>query len=75
MIRKGIHISAKENHIDELIQHIKDEFDFSAITNFARQVLANQRQVQLLEKASQSLNVAIQQWRMVFHRLDCDWFI
>ena len=57
---KGIHISAKENHIDELIQHIKDEFDFSAITNSQAQVLANQRQVQLLEKASQSLNVAIQ---------------
>lgn len=57
---KGIHISAKENHIDELIQHIKDEFDFSAITNSHAQVLANQRQVQLLEKASQSLNVAIQ---------------
>ena len=44
----------------ELIQHIKDEFDFSAITNSQAQVLANQRQVQLLEKASQSLNVAIQ---------------
>ena len=57
---EGIHISAKENHIDELIQHIKDEFDFSAITNSQAQVLANQRQVQLLEKASQSLNVAIQ---------------
>ena len=55
-----INISAKENHIDELIQHIKDEFDFSAITNSQAQVLANQRQVQLLEKASQSLNVAIQ---------------
>jgi len=57
---EGIHISAKENHIDELIQHIKDEFDFSAITNSQAQVLANQRQVQLLDKASQSLNVAIQ---------------
>ena len=56
---EGIHISAKENHIDELIQHIKDEFDFSAITNSQAQVLANQRQVQLLEKASQAMEDGI----------------
>ena len=56
---EGIHISAKENHIDDLVKHIKEEFDFSAITNSQAQVLANQRQIQLLEKASQSLNIAI----------------
>lgn len=57
---EGLHISAKENHIDELVKYIKDEFDFSSITNSQAEILANQRQIQLLEKASQSLNIAIQ---------------
>ena len=57
---EGLHISAKENHIDELVKYIKDEFDFSSITNSQAEILANQRQIQLLEKASQSLDIAIQ---------------
>ncbi len=56
---EGISISAKDNDIEPLIQKIKDMFELGQITSHEEEILVNARQIQLLEKAKQSLTVAI----------------
>ena len=60
----GIEISAKHDEIQQLIDYIQNEFDLSAINSESAQVLVNQRQYQLLEHASQSLDAAIEAMKM-----------
>lgn len=55
----GIFISAKDNEIESLINEIKKMFELGKITAGQEDILANARQIQLLEKASQSLENAI----------------
>ncbi len=55
----GITISAKQNHIQPLIDKIKEMFALGKITSGTEDILANARQIQLLEKAKQSLQIAI----------------
>lgn len=55
----GISISAKDHDIEPLIQKIKEMFELGKITSGQEEILANARQIQLLEKANQSLNNAI----------------
>ena len=55
----GIFISAKDNEIESLINEIKKMFVLGKITAGQEDILANARQIQLLEKASQSLENAI----------------
>lgn len=57
---EGIEISAKDNDIDLLIQRIKTMFELGKITVGQEDILANARQIQLLEKAKQSLESAIE---------------
>lgn len=57
---KGIQISAKENRIEPLIHEIKEMFETGKIDSGQEDILANARQIQLLEKANQSLNNAIE---------------
>lgn len=56
----GIAISAKNHDIEPLIQKIKGMFELGQITSSQDDILANARQIQLLEKANQSLKNAIQ---------------
>lgn len=56
---EGISISAKDHQIEPLIQEIKTMFELGKITSSQDEILANARQIQLLEKANQSLNNAI----------------
>lgn len=56
----GIFISAKDNEIDSLINEIKKMFELGKITAGQEDILANARQIQLLEKARQSLENAIE---------------
>ena len=56
----GIAISAKNHDIEPLIQKIKAMFELGQITSSQDDILANARQIQLLEKANQSLKDAIQ---------------
>ena len=56
----GIAISAKNHDIEPLIQKIKAMFELGQITSSQDDILANARQIQLLEKANQSLKNAIQ---------------
>lgn len=56
----GIAISAKDNDIEPLIQKIKSMFELGEITSGQEDILANARQIQLLEKANQSLENAIE---------------
>ena len=56
----GFSISAKDKDINELIQKIKNMFELGQITSGQEDILANARQIQLLEKANQSLNNAIE---------------
>ena len=56
----GIAISAKNHDIEPLIQKIKAMFELGQITSSQDDILANARQIQLLEKANQSLKHAIQ---------------
>ena len=56
----GVSISAKDKDINELIQKIKNMFELGQITSGQEDILANARQIQLLEKANQSLNNAIE---------------
>ncbi len=56
----GIYISAKNHDIEPLIHQIKDMFALGKITSSQDDILANARQIQLLEKAKQSLQNAIQ---------------
>ncbi len=57
---EGIAISAKDNEIEPLIDEIKTMFEMGKITSGQEDILANARQIQLLEKANQSLNNAIE---------------
>lgn len=56
----GIFISAKDNEIESLINEIKKMFELGKITAGQEDILANARQIQLLEKARQSLENAIE---------------
>lgn len=56
----GIAISAKNHDIEPLIQKIKAMFELGQITSSQDDILANARQIQLLEKANQLLKNAIQ---------------
>lgn len=56
---EGIRISAKDNEIDPLIQEIKKMFTLGKISSNQDDILANARQIQLLEKARGSLQQAI----------------
>ena len=59
----GVEISAKEDDIDVLIDKIKESFDLASITSNNEEILTNARQLQLLEKTRQSLNIAIQEMK------------
>ncbi len=61
---EGIPISAKEMKIDALTNYIKDSFDFSSMNGQDAQVVANERQLSLLMKASKSLDAAISAMRL-----------
>ncbi|MFR7590739.1 MAG: tRNA uridine-5-carboxymethylaminomethyl(34) synthesis GTPase MnmE [Longibaculum sp.] len=56
---EGISISAKDNDIEPLIQEIKKMFELGKITAGQEYILANARQIQLLEKAKQALDSAV----------------
>lgn len=56
----GVSISAKDKDTQPLIQKIKTMFELGKITSGQEDILANARQIQLLEKANQSLNIAIE---------------
>ena len=56
----GISISAKDHDIEPLIHEIKNMFSLGKITSGEEEILANARQIQLLEKANQSLLNAIE---------------
>ena len=56
---QGICISAKDNDIEPLIDEIKSMFEKGKILSGQEDILANARQIQLLEKANQSLKNAI----------------
>ena len=56
----GIGISAKNHDIEPLIQKIKTMFELGKITSSQDEILVNARQIQLLEKAKQSLQNAIE---------------
>lgn len=58
--REGIFISAKNNDIQYLIKKIKEMFDLGTITSGQEDILANARQIQLLENAKYSLESAIE---------------
>ena len=60
---EGVEISAKEDDIDLLIDKIKESFDLARITSNNEEILTNARQLQLLEKTRQSLNIAIQEMK------------
>lgn len=57
---QGISISAKDQDIEALIQEIKNMFELGKITSGQEDILANARQLQLLEKARQALSVSIE---------------
>lgn len=56
---EGISISAKDNDIQPLIDKIQSMFELGKITSGQEDILANARQIQLLERANQSLDNAI----------------
>lgn len=56
----GIGISAKNHDIEPLIKQIKTMFELGKITSSQDEILVNARQIQLLEKAKQSLQNAIE---------------
>ena len=60
---EGITMSAKENDIEELVNKIKEMFELGNITSNNEELLTNARQLQLLEKANQSLEIAIQEMK------------
>ena len=57
--RNGVCISAKDKNIEPLIYKIKEMFTLGKITGGDEEILANARQIQLLEKASRALKVAV----------------
>ena len=58
--KDGVCISAKDKNIEPLIEKIKEMFALGKITGGDEEILANARQIQLLEKASRALKVAVQ---------------
>lgn len=56
----GISISAKDSDIEPLINEIKTMFELGKIISTQDDILANARQIQLLEKAKQALESAIE---------------
>ncbi len=60
---EGINISAKENDIELLIEKIKEMFELGYIVSSDEELVTNARQLQLLEKANQSLDIAINEMR------------
>lgn len=58
--KDGVCISAKDKNIEPLINKIKEMFALGKITGGDEEILANARQIQLLEKASRALKVAVQ---------------
>lgn len=56
---EGISISAKDSDIQPLIDKIQSMFELGKITSGQEDILANARQIQLLERANQSLDNAI----------------
>ena len=61
---EGIEISAKEQDILALTKEIKKKFNLGLISNQEEYYLTNARQTQLLEKASSSLQIAIDAMKM-----------
>lgn len=55
----GVVISAKENNIAALIDKIKEMFELGKIVDNNAHILTNARQTMLLQRASQSLNQAV----------------
>lgn len=55
----GVSISAKNHDINDLIVKIKDMFELGEMTSHQEDILANARQIQLLEKANHSLHNAV----------------
>jgi len=55
----GIKISAKDHQIEPLIQEIKHMFEIGRITSGQEDILANARQIQLLEKSKNALENGI----------------
>lgn len=55
----GVVISAKENNIAALINKIKEMFELGKIVDNNAHILTNARQTMLLQRASQSLNQAV----------------
>ena len=56
---EGVCISAKDRNIEPLISKIKEMFSLGKITGGDEEILANARQIQLLEKANKALKVAV----------------
>ena len=61
---EGIEISAKEQDILALTKEIKKKFNLGLISNQEEYYLTNARQTQLLEKATSSLQIAIDAMKM-----------
>lgn len=55
----GVVISAKENNITSLIDKIKEMFELGKIVDNNAHILTNARQTMLLQRASKSLNQAV----------------
>jgi tRNA modification GTPase len=60
---EGISISAKDNDIEVLVNKIKEMFELGKITSNNEDILTNARQLQLLENANKSLNIAIDEMK------------
>jgi tRNA modification GTPase len=60
---EGISISAKDNDIEVLVNKIKEMFELGKIISNNEDILTNARQLQLLENANKSLNIAIDEMK------------
>lgn len=56
---QGVKISAKDNQIGDLVAEIKTMFELGKIIDNNNYILTNARQTMLLQRASQSLNQAV----------------
>lgn len=56
---QGVKISAKDNQIGDLVAEIKTMFELGKIIDNNNYILTNARQMMLLQRASQSLNQAV----------------
>lgn len=61
---EGIKISAKDGNIGALVNQIKEMFELGKIIDNNNYILTNARQTMLLQKASQSLNQAVEAMEM-----------